>query len=105
MSLLSKWRWRYLNEAGALWRKVISKIHGSDGGFKTISGSRQKAVLWANIICCCPELNQMGISLSNLMIKKAWRRQPRGHALDELSVLSYLINGPVLDMSHEDNWS
>ncbi|GJW21628.1 hypothetical protein Tco_0032250 [Tanacetum coccineum] len=63
-------RWRYLNEAGALWRKVISKIHGSDGGFETIIGSGQKASVWANIIGCCSELNQMGISLSNLMVKK-----------------------------------
>ncbi|GJZ28787.1 hypothetical protein Tco_0573434 [Tanacetum coccineum] len=55
-SLLGKWRWSYLNEAGALWRK-------------------------------------------------AWRRQPRGGVLDDLSALSYLINGLVLDRPREDNWS
>ncbi|GKC88879.1 hypothetical protein Tco_1149528 [Tanacetum coccineum] len=117
-------RWRYLNEAGALWRKVISKIHGSDGGFETISGSGQKDGVWANIIGCCSELNQMGISFSNLMVKKfssmadrwtflngvwqgiwAWRRQPHGYALDDLFALTSLINGHVHDMSREDYWS
>ncbi|GJS66678.1 hypothetical protein Tco_0681242 [Tanacetum coccineum] len=68
MSLLGKWRWRYLNETGALWRKVISKIHGSDGGFEAVSGSRQKGGVWSSIIGCCSELNQMGISLRNLMV-------------------------------------
>ncbi|GJY33571.1 reverse transcriptase domain, reverse transcriptase zinc-binding domain protein [Tanacetum coccineum] len=35
----------------------------------------------------------------------AWSRQPRGRTLDDLSALSYLINGVVLDRSHEVNWS
>ncbi|GJW91856.1 hypothetical protein Tco_0169409 [Tanacetum coccineum] len=35
----------------------------------------------------------------------AWRRQPHGRALDELSMLSSLISGLVLDMSREDIWS
>nr|GEU79039.1 reverse transcriptase domain, reverse transcriptase zinc-binding domain protein [Tanacetum cinerariifolium] len=138
-------------------RKAISKIHDSDAGFETISGSGQKAGVWANIIGCCSKLNQMGISLNNHMVKKvssgnqtrfwgdawikdigplkfcfsrlfalemntnylvddkwslldgvwqgiwAWSRQPCGRALDDLSVLSYLINGLVLDRSREDN--
>ena len=159
MSLLGKWRWRYLNETGALWRKVISKIHGSDGGFEANTGSRKKAGVWANIIGCCSELNQMGISLNNLIVKKvssgnqtsfwsdawikdlgplkfrfprlfaletninclvaerwdlingvwqgtwAWRRQPTGRALDELTSLFNHISGLVLDISREDNWS
>ncbi|GKD07238.1 RNA-directed DNA polymerase, eukaryota, reverse transcriptase zinc-binding domain protein, partial [Tanacetum coccineum] len=70
MSLLGKRRWHYLNETGALWRKVISKIHGFDGGFEAISGSGQKGGVWANIIGCYSELNQLGISLRNLMVKK-----------------------------------
>ncbi|GJU36754.1 retrovirus-related pol polyprotein from transposon TNT 1-94 [Tanacetum coccineum] len=70
MSLLGKWRWHYLNETGALWRKVISKIHGSDGGFEVVSGFGQKGGVWANIIGYCPELNQIGISFRNLMVKK-----------------------------------
>ncbi|PWA76752.1 hypothetical protein CTI12_AA229920 [Artemisia annua] len=108
VSLLGKWRWCYLNETGVLWRKVISKMHGSDGGFEAVSGSGQKAGVWKNIIGCCSKLNQMGISFSNIMVKKvssdglslmalamnlAWRRQPSGRAVDELSLLSYFING------------
>ncbi|GKC19904.1 RNA-directed DNA polymerase, eukaryota [Tanacetum coccineum] len=53
------------------WNEVISKVHGSDGGFEAVFGSRQKGGVWANIIGCCSELNQMGISLRNLMVKKA----------------------------------
>jgi hypothetical protein len=41
LSLLGKWRWRFLNEKDTLWRKVISKIHGSDGGFDDNSTSSE----------------------------------------------------------------
>nr|GEU80702.1 glycoside hydrolase, catalytic domain-containing protein [Tanacetum cinerariifolium] len=70
-----------------------------------------KGGVWANIICFCSDLNKLGISLSNLMVNKvscgiwAWKRQPSGRALEELSSLSCLINMLVLDMSREDNWS
>ncbi|GJS03748.1 hypothetical protein Tco_0320256, partial [Tanacetum coccineum] len=70
LSLLGKWRWRFLNEKDALWRKVISKIHGSDGGFDVRRGSGQKSSTWGSIIGSCSELNQFDISLSNLMVKK-----------------------------------
>lgn len=43
LSLLGNWRWRFLNEKYALWRKVISKIHGSDGGFDVSRGSGRKS--------------------------------------------------------------
>ncbi|GJU54017.1 putative RNA-directed DNA polymerase [Tanacetum coccineum] len=58
LSLLGKWRWRFLNEKDALWSKVISKIYGSDGGFDVRRGSRQKSSIWGSIIGSCSELNQ-----------------------------------------------
>ncbi|PWA65580.1 hypothetical protein CTI12_AA332140 [Artemisia annua] len=38
LSLLGKWRWRFLMEKEAIWRKVISKFHGVDGGFSNTTG-------------------------------------------------------------------
>nr|GEZ15833.1 RNA-directed DNA polymerase, eukaryota, reverse transcriptase zinc-binding domain protein [Tanacetum cinerariifolium] len=156
LSLLGKWRWRFLNEKDALWRKVISKLYGSDEGFVVRRGSRQTSSTWSSIIRSCSELNQFDISLSNLIVKKissgrqtlfwndtwlkdigplkfcfprlyaldlnkkcfvaerwskiddiwqgnwAWRRQPSGRALTDLSSLNFLIIGLVLDAATED---
>ncbi|GJV63669.1 putative RNA-directed DNA polymerase [Tanacetum coccineum] len=33
MGLMGKWKWRFLNESGALWRRVIVELHGVNGGF------------------------------------------------------------------------
>ncbi|GKC00637.1 hypothetical protein Tco_0986773 [Tanacetum coccineum] len=70
LSLLGKWRWRFLNEKDALLWKVISKIYDSDGGFDVRMGSGQKSSIWGSIIGSCSELNQIDISLSNLIVKK-----------------------------------
>nr|GEV99816.1 retrotransposon protein, putative, Ty1-copia subclass [Tanacetum cinerariifolium] len=70
LSLLGKWRWRFLNDKEALWRKVISKMYGSGGGFDVIRGFRQKSSIWVSIIGSCSELNEFQISLSSLIVKK-----------------------------------
>lgn len=38
LSLLGKWKWRFLIEKNALWRKVICALHGEDGGFQSALG-------------------------------------------------------------------
>ncbi|PWA94934.1 ribonuclease H protein [Artemisia annua] len=42
LSLLGKWRWRFLVEKEAIWKKVISKFHGVDGGFSNTAGTGLK---------------------------------------------------------------
>ncbi|PWA47126.1 hypothetical protein CTI12_AA474160 [Artemisia annua] len=39
LSLLGKWRWRFLKEKDALWRKVIRNIFGDDGGSTNMAGN------------------------------------------------------------------
>ncbi|GKC49890.1 RNA-directed DNA polymerase, eukaryota, reverse transcriptase zinc-binding domain protein [Tanacetum coccineum] len=70
LSLLGKWRWRFLNEKDALWRKIISKHYSSDEGFVVRRGFGQKSSTRGSIIRICSELNQFDISLSNLIVKK-----------------------------------
>jgi hypothetical protein len=70
MGLMGKWRWRFLNESGALWRRVIVEIHGVNGGFDQTSGHVRNSRTWANIVRSCLDLEHMGIHLNNLMERK-----------------------------------
>nr|GEW69545.1 RNA-directed DNA polymerase, eukaryota, reverse transcriptase zinc-binding domain protein [Tanacetum cinerariifolium] len=94
-SLLGKWRWRFLNEKDALWIKVISKIYGSDGGFdvrRDLNKNCHVAERWSKI----DDIWQG---------EWAWRRQPFGRALTDLSSLNLLITGLVLDYAIEHKWT
>nr|GEV80063.1 RNA-directed DNA polymerase, eukaryota, reverse transcriptase zinc-binding domain protein [Tanacetum cinerariifolium] len=82
-------RWRFLNEKDVLWS---CKIYGSDGGFDAWRGSRQKSKRWSKI----DDVWQG---------KWAWRRQPSGRTLTDLSSLNLLITGLVLDSAIEDKWT
>ncbi|PWA52360.1 reverse transcriptase domain, Reverse transcriptase zinc-binding domain protein [Artemisia annua] len=33
MGMIGKWKWRFLNESGALWRRVIVELYSVNGGF------------------------------------------------------------------------
>ncbi|PWA54956.1 RNA-directed DNA polymerase, eukaryota, Reverse transcriptase zinc-binding domain protein [Artemisia annua] len=55
LSLIGKWRWRFLKEKDALWRKVIRNIFGDDGGFTNmdltgVDGSVTREGLWRGLI-------------------------------------------------------
>nr|GEY60953.1 RNA-directed DNA polymerase, eukaryota, reverse transcriptase zinc-binding domain protein [Tanacetum cinerariifolium] len=88
-SWVSRKRLRFLNEKDALWS---SKIYGSDGGFDAWRGSRQESKRWSKI----DDVWQG---------KWAWRRQPSGRTLTDLSSLNLLITGLVLDSAIEDKWT
>ncbi|GKD49711.1 hypothetical protein Tco_1278687 [Tanacetum coccineum] len=50
LSLISKWKWRFLTKENALWRKVIKAFYGVDGGFNlhpSLIGGRG---VWCDII-------------------------------------------------------
>ncbi|GJS48409.1 hypothetical protein Tco_0598530 [Tanacetum coccineum] len=99
LGLIGKWKWRFLNERGALWRKVITEIHGPNGGFEAnnANGLKSERSLMADI-------HSSGL-IVGLMIRWSWRRQPNGRANDELSSLYSLISGLVLNYSRDDTWT
>ncbi|PWA74663.1 RNA-directed DNA polymerase, eukaryota [Artemisia annua] len=70
MSLLGKWKWRFLLEPHALWNKFIKELHGHDGGFRSDLGSASCSGVWENIIRCCNEMEKLDLNLNNLMVKK-----------------------------------
>ncbi|PWA37362.1 reverse transcriptase domain, Reverse transcriptase zinc-binding domain protein [Artemisia annua] len=72
MGLLGKWKWRFINEQGALWRKVIAEIHGSSGGFDTMGGSNNNST-WSSIVGSCNRIEHLGVPLNNLMVRKIYR--------------------------------
>lgn len=68
--LLGKWKWRFLNETNALWRKVIIELYGSNGGFDGNVGSGLKQGVWKSILANCKAIDNIGISFSNSFMKK-----------------------------------
>lgn len=50
LSLLAKWRWRFLKESNALRVLVIKEIYGDSGGFELNRGTGLKNGIWHGII-------------------------------------------------------
>ncbi|PWA68310.1 hypothetical protein CTI12_AA307400 [Artemisia annua] len=68
--LLGKWRWRFLNEQEALWRKVISVLYNNDDGFQNLIGAGLKKGIWDGIVSFSLAIDDMGLAFSPLFIKK-----------------------------------
>ncbi|PWA95854.1 Arginine repressor C-terminal-like domain-containing protein [Artemisia annua] len=50
LSLLGKWKWRFLTEKEALWRMVIQKFYGDSGGFGSLTDFPGPNGIWCDII-------------------------------------------------------
>ncbi|GJZ82479.1 hypothetical protein Tco_0647652 [Tanacetum coccineum] len=50
LALLGKWKWRFLTEKDALWRKVVSCFYGSNGGLASSSSSPCRYGVWSDIV-------------------------------------------------------
>ncbi|PWA50139.1 RNA-directed DNA polymerase, eukaryota, Reverse transcriptase zinc-binding domain protein [Artemisia annua] len=61
LGLLGKWWWRFHTEPDALWRQVISSIHGSFGGFNSSRESIKGSGLWINILKAGWKINDSGV--------------------------------------------
>ncbi|PWA99424.1 RNA-directed DNA polymerase, eukaryota, Reverse transcriptase zinc-binding domain protein [Artemisia annua] len=61
LGLLGKWWWRFHTEPDALWRQVISSIHGSFGGFYSNRESIKGSGLWINILKAGWKINDSGV--------------------------------------------
>ncbi|GJX89544.1 putative RNA-directed DNA polymerase [Tanacetum coccineum] len=70
LSLLGKWRWRFLKEKGALWRKVIQNIFGNDGGFSSLAGPGNRKGVWRNILSSGAAIDALGIPFRNSFSRK-----------------------------------
>ncbi|GKE00582.1 hypothetical protein Tco_1388565, partial [Tanacetum coccineum] len=70
LGLLGKWRWRFLNEQEALWRKVISVLYDNDGGLQNISGVGLKKGIWDGIVSSSLAIDDTGVAFSHSFIKK-----------------------------------
>nr|GEX45088.1 RNA-directed DNA polymerase, eukaryota, reverse transcriptase zinc-binding domain protein [Tanacetum cinerariifolium] len=70
--IFEKWKWRCNNERKALWRKVITEIHGLSGGFDLMVRPR-KSSTWYDIVSSCNRIEQLSVPLNNLMVRKIYR--------------------------------
>ncbi|GJT31998.1 hypothetical protein Tco_0922417 [Tanacetum coccineum] len=69
ISLIQKWRWRYVHNHHALWVKVISSIHGlSNNGISF--DKLQKNSMWARIINSIKAMHDKGIILHSSLRRK-----------------------------------
>nr|GEW16459.1 RNA-directed DNA polymerase, eukaryota, reverse transcriptase zinc-binding domain protein [Tanacetum cinerariifolium] len=68
-AFLFKWVWRFFTQKETLWARVISAIHGVDGGFGSAKTSGQ-AYIWCSITKEMERLASQDIDLFNFMQKK-----------------------------------
>ncbi|GJY40252.1 RNA-directed DNA polymerase, eukaryota, reverse transcriptase zinc-binding domain protein [Tanacetum coccineum] len=69
LSLLGKWKWRFLDEGHALWRMVITEFYGPDGGFGTSTGGAIGGV-WADILKAVKHIEDIDSSFNVSFILK-----------------------------------
>ncbi|GKC34452.1 putative RNA-directed DNA polymerase, eukaryota, reverse transcriptase zinc-binding domain protein, partial [Tanacetum coccineum] len=50
LDLIGKWKWRFLTEKDALWRRVIKYFYRDDGGFGSPLGSHGMKGVWCDIL-------------------------------------------------------
>ncbi|GJU83876.1 RNA-directed DNA polymerase, eukaryota, reverse transcriptase zinc-binding domain protein, partial [Tanacetum coccineum] len=84
-----KWKWSFLIEGDALWRKVIKSFYGEDGGFNDSLRDGKKR--WAHT---------NGVWRGVWM----WRIPPCGRSLDDVSSLCSLISDLSLSSEGFDKW-
>ncbi|GKA51084.1 hypothetical protein Tco_0744280 [Tanacetum coccineum] len=69
LSLIQKWRWRYVHNHHALWVKVVSSIHGHSNDGICFS-KLHKNTMWARIIDSVKAMHEKGIILHSNMRRK-----------------------------------
>jgi hypothetical protein len=69
LSLIQKWRWRYVHNHNALWVKVVSSIHGPSNDGISFSNLQNNS-MWGRIINSIKAMHDKGIILHSNMRKK-----------------------------------
>ena len=70
VSLLLKWRWRFVTNSHMLWVKVIKKIYGDDEGFDHQVNRGSGTQPWARIIKLHSRLVDKGIDIGGRLTKR-----------------------------------
>lgn len=68
--LLGKWKWSYFIEKNALWRKVITELHGSKAGFNSNDHRNLRTGVWKKIVKCCHNIDSIGVPFGKSIIRK-----------------------------------
>ncbi|GJW09744.1 hypothetical protein Tco_1575571, partial [Tanacetum coccineum] len=114
LGLLEKWWWRFHTEPDALWRQVISSIHGSCGGINSNRDSIKGFGLWINILKEGWKINDIGVPSINSFKCKVisassengdlWRRDMfLGREMEDLEYFNSVIMGLSLQ-DGVDGW-
>ncbi|GKE76555.1 RNA-directed DNA polymerase, eukaryota, reverse transcriptase zinc-binding domain protein [Tanacetum coccineum] len=122
LSLLGKWKLRFLTEEHALWRTVIREFYGEDGGFYSSSSSLGGSGVWIDIIKAIKNIEAVDSNFHNSFVRKvvdgtntsfwhdpwgylvngswvgawSWRIPPRRRALDDLISLTSSLDSVML---------
>ncbi|GKF11296.1 hypothetical protein Tco_0049222, partial [Tanacetum coccineum] len=70
LSLLGKWKWRFLTEDKALWRVVINEFYGSKGGFNSPINSFKTSGIWVDIIKAVKNIEAIDASFDISFMRK-----------------------------------
>ncbi|GJX30972.1 RNA-directed DNA polymerase, eukaryota, reverse transcriptase zinc-binding domain protein [Tanacetum coccineum] len=65
LALLGKWKWRFISEKDALWRKVICNFYGGDGGFSSSPTSLSGHGVWCDIVKVISNIERIDFSFKN----------------------------------------
>ncbi|GJX30962.1 RNA-directed DNA polymerase, eukaryota, reverse transcriptase zinc-binding domain protein [Tanacetum coccineum] len=65
LSLLSKWKWRFLSEENALLGKVIKAFYGADGGLNLHPASFGGSSVWCDIIKAISSIQSIEYGFNN----------------------------------------
>ncbi|GKB97469.1 cysteine-rich receptor-like protein kinase [Tanacetum coccineum] len=91
MSLLGKWKWRFLSEPHVLWNKCIKEIHGYNGGFDSVELEKRdpRTYLYtlANLI------NELSL---DAFVADKWIWSPDAAGLFTVKSLSNLIQNRLI---------
>ena len=65
--LLGKWIWHFRTEKNALWVKIISSIHSTQGGLNGENKDKFQGSIWNNIINSFNYYNNVNLNPANLI--------------------------------------
>ncbi|GKA05381.1 RNA-directed DNA polymerase, eukaryota, reverse transcriptase zinc-binding domain protein, partial [Tanacetum coccineum] len=82
LSLLGKWKWRFLTKDHALWRTVIKEFYGGDGGFYSSSSSLWSSGVWVDIIKATKNIKVLDLNFKNSFVRKVADRANTSFWLD-----------------------
>ncbi|GJZ96381.1 hypothetical protein Tco_0668715 [Tanacetum coccineum] len=107
-SVLGKWRWRFKNEGGSLWVRVIKSIHGGSGGVDDNRWDWEREIRGR----VCKELDELISVLQNVVVSNNCRDRWRWTIFEDgefkIKDLSRMVEEKILHVEsgrQETLWS